>query len=115
MHQSIFSWYSVGLPRLMQRIRVLINGFEAQLAIKATLTHLSEPLFQDYTLAGRIIGSLFRLGRIALGCILYLVIGLFGGLAIILWSLAPFLPAVATLGYFVGADQTVTTTELYLP
>jgi hypothetical protein len=108
MQISLVSWYTIGLPRVIMRVRTMIASFEAQLAVKETIKHLTEPLFQDYTLAGRFIGALFRVGRILLGGILYLGISIIGILILAMWVIAPFVPAIAVAGFIIGADSTAT-------
>lgn len=47
---------------------------EKKLALKITLKHFFEPLYQDRSFIGYILGFLFRLGRLIFGGVIFLIL-----------------------------------------
>ena len=58
-------------------------------AIKVTARHFFEPLYKDYSIVGRIMGVIFRTGRIVLGGILYVLITIVFAIVYIIWLAIP--------------------------
>lgn len=84
-------WYFRGPIWFWNRCWQTILNFEAIFAVRSMFQHLGEPIFQDYTRAGRILGFFIRLLRIAAGIFFYLAtICLFSILAFIWLLLPPF-------------------------
>lgn len=54
-----------------------------------TLKHLFEPLYKDYTIMGRILGPIFRLGRVLVGLVIYIVAGAIFLIFYLFWLLLP--------------------------
>jgi len=76
--------------------RVLFHGFLSTLesadrffAFRVTLRHFFEPLYQDYSIVGRILGILFRSIRLTLALALYLVFGAVWGVLFTAWYALP--------------------------
>lgn len=85
-------WYINGFLNFWNRTRRILNAFDRHLAIKITIRHWSEPLYQDKTVVGYILGFVFRTSRILIGSVIYLVIFLvFTGLFLIWAAIPPFL------------------------
>ena len=62
-----------------------LRATDESFAIKITLRHFFEPLYKDYSIIGRILGVIFRTGRIILGGIVYLLIAIIFAVAYIIW------------------------------
>ena len=58
-------------------------------AVKISLRYLFHPLYQDYSVIGYILGFIFRLIRIFIGSIIYLLILLIAGAVYLTWLAAP--------------------------
>lgn len=63
----LYFWFVGGPKMYWRRAFSLIMGFEDIWAVGITLRNLFSPLYQDYTISGRIIGPFFRLARVLIG------------------------------------------------
>lgn len=66
-----------------------LEHFDRTLAIRVTISHLFEPLYKDYTIMGRILGFIFRSGRIVIGSIFYIFLLLIYAVLYLAWLLVP--------------------------
>ncbi|MBD3238201.1 MAG: hypothetical protein GF332_00980 [Candidatus Moranbacteria bacterium] len=48
--------------------------FEGGWATYVTARNLFEPLYQDYTVMGRVLGPIFRIGRVLIGIVIHLIL-----------------------------------------
>mgnify|MGYP001221581347 CR=1 FL=1 len=111
MTQHLFSWYTTGFITLLQNYRTLLRRLEAQFAVGETFKHITEPLFQDPTASGRVVGIFFRLGRGLFALAFYLGVSIFYILAAALWALLPVLILVSIVGFFAGSTTTSITND----
>jgi len=90
----LFFWLIEGPKKYWKKVFTLSVAFESAWATLITLRYFFKPLYQDYSITGRIIGPLFRLGRIIIGVGMHLVLLasytiIFLGLCFICWG-SPF-------------------------
>ena len=87
-------WYVDGSRVIGNQLMLTLEAADQAFAIKITMRHFFEPLYKDYTAIGRVLGVIFRTGRILAGGLVYLLIGLaflavyvvwFGIPAVLLW------------------------------
>jgi len=89
---TFFQWYYVTLSAgLIEIGRDWFALIASQFAISAMWQNISQPLYQDYTWSGRIIGFFIRLGRIALGLLIEGIILVLLLLIFVLWLILPLL------------------------
>jgi hypothetical protein len=67
-------WYVDASRWFLRAFVSTIGRFERTLAIRVTLRHLFEPLYKDYSVVGRMLGPLFRTGRVIVGVVWYFVL-----------------------------------------
>ena len=67
----------------------LLADWDRFFALKITVRHWLQPLYQDRTFIGYILGPIFRTGRIIMALIVYLVTAALAGLLYLLWLLIP--------------------------
>lgn len=82
-------WYIFGPVWFWQENWRVIGNFESVFATRAMLQHISEPIFQDYTRAGRIIGVLVRILRTVIGLVFYAGVIIVFIIIASLWLIAP--------------------------
>jgi hypothetical protein len=82
-------WYVDGSYFFGRQWLRLFLSLERTFAIRITIAHFFEPLYQDYSLMGQIIGPIFRLGRLAIGSVVYLVLGIIFLFLYLLWLAIP--------------------------
>lgn len=64
-------WYVDGSRNAFHYFLSILEAVDRSMAIKITLRHFFEPLYSDYTIVGRILGIIFRSGRILIGGLVY--------------------------------------------
>lgn len=95
-------WYVDGSRTIAHRFVSTLEEIDKSFAIVITLRFLFQPLYKDYTVIGRILGVIFRTGRIVIGACVYLfVIALFLAFYIA-WVLIP-----AALIFFAVRDMRI--------
>ncbi len=67
----------------------VLEKADKSLAIRLTLKYFFQPLYKDYTIIGRILGVVFRSGRILIGGVCYLFLGLIFVVVYLIWVLIP--------------------------
>lgn len=89
---TFINWYyrnlTVGLAGVFLD---LFSTVSEMFAISIMAKHIFEPLYQDYTYAGRVIGFFIRSGRIVLGLIVELIFLVIMGLVMLVWILLPLI------------------------
>jgi hypothetical protein len=84
-----YHWYVDGSRYFGYKFVSFFRGLDQGFAIKVTLEHFFEPLYKDYSALGRVLGVIFRSGRVLLGSVFYLVFGIVFISAYIVWLLIP--------------------------
>lgn len=90
-------WYVDALRYLMHWFISFLERLDRFFAVRVTLKFIFQPLWKDYTIIGRIMGFVFRFGRVVAGVGVYFVFALFFAAAYLFWIFLPFL--VLTLAY----------------
>jgi len=67
-------WYVDGSRVIGHRFVTALEAADRSLAIRVTLRYFFMPLYRDYTVIGRILGVIFRTGRILIGLVVYAII-----------------------------------------
>ncbi len=84
-------WYWKSSKDFWQREIRFIKGVERDIGIIINLKMIMEPIFSDYTFAGRLIGPFFRLFRVLLGCA---CVAFFSCLIVVIYGIWLILPPV---------------------
>ncbi len=82
-------WYFHASRVLARAFISFLERLDRTFAIKITLQHFFEPLYKDYTFLGRILGMVFRSGRILIGGAVYLFIAVVFFIVYVMWLLVP--------------------------
>lgn len=82
-------WYLDGVRAILSATLRSISELERGVAVRVTLHHFFEPLYQDWSVFGRFLGVVFRSLRILFGVTLYLFLTLLSLLLILVWVIAP--------------------------
>tara|TARA_Y100000310_G_scaffold326100_1_gene390521 strand:+ start:109 stop:456 length:348 start_codon:yes stop_codon:yes gene_type:complete len=82
-------WYVKGFRIYWNFIVHALHAFDQVFAWKITLKHVFEPLYKDYSAVGYALGIPFRIGRIILGSIVYVLFLFAAGIVYLLWLLIP--------------------------
>jgi hypothetical protein len=82
-------WYVDGSRAIGNKFMVTLEATDQSFAVKITLRHFFEPLYKDYSVVGRVLGIVFRTGRVLIGGILYVVITLCFAVVYLVWLAIP--------------------------
>ena len=82
-------WYVDGSRVIAHRFVSTLEDIDQTLAVKVTLRYFFQPLYKDYSVIGRILGLIFRTGRILIGGAIYLVLALMFLAFYLLWVAVP--------------------------
>lgn len=93
-------WYVDGSRAYAHWVVNFFEQMEQTFALKVTIQYFFHPLYKDYTIVGRILGIIFRTGRIVVASILYLFFAAAFSALYLLWILIPiFLPLAAGIHF----------------
>lgn len=83
-------WYIDASRYLVHGHVTLLEHLDRFFAVRVTWKYLFEPLWKDYTAIGRVMGFLFRSGRIATGVGAYLALTILFIVSYLVWLAFPF-------------------------
>lgn len=102
MNHLLQYWYLRSPNRFITAAQHAIQTLDGQIAVRDTLHNLNKPLFQDYTIQGRIIGVFLRLARAAMGLGVYLLVAVAYAGLFVLWLSFPIFCLVSLVGSVVS-------------
>ncbi|MBI4159686.1 hypothetical protein HY504_00810 [Candidatus Wolfebacteria bacterium] len=82
-------WYVRGIAFFAHHTIVILSALDTRVAFGITLRHFGEPLYQDRTIIGYILGFIFRSLRLVMGGFVYGVIIILAALLYALWAALP--------------------------
>jgi hypothetical protein len=91
-------WYYVTTTKSLLEVLLDLFGLVSSVfAIRIMWQHISEPMYQDYTWQGRVIGFAIRSLRILLGLFVEGIIVLILAVVMLVWLVLPLLVVVKIL------------------
>lgn len=88
--EFIRHWYIKSFFIYSQFIVSILEKLDRYFALKITWRHIFEPLYQDRTILGYLLGFIFRFLRLTIGGLFYLLIILTAMGLYLIWLLIPF-------------------------
>lgn len=82
-------WYINGFLKTMYLTYDLLEYFDQFFALKITVRKWLEPIYQDYTFIGHILGFTLRTARIFVALVFYIVLLALIAVLFILWAAFP--------------------------
>ena len=82
-------WYFHASRAIAHAFISFLERLDQTFAIKITLRHFFEPLYKDYSVLGRMLGVVFRSGRVLAGGVVYLFFGIIFLVFYMIWLLIP--------------------------
>ncbi len=82
-------WYVGGSRVIGHGFMSVLESADRSFAVRITFKHFFEPLYKDYSIIGRILGVIFRSGRILIGLCVYAIIAVLFIIIYIAWLLIP--------------------------
>ena len=85
----IHGWY-IGSFRVISRRTIdTLESLDRYWAVKITLRNLFQPLYQDRSMVGRILGFIFRSSRIVIASFIYLIVVIAAVIGYLLFAAFP--------------------------
>jgi hypothetical protein len=84
-----YHWYVGGSRVIGNAFISTLQSADEIFAVKITLQHFFEPLYNDYSGVGRVVGVVFRFGRVLIGAVIYGILALFFLAVYVLWLAVP--------------------------
>ena len=89
INQFFWFWYVQSSKDFWHREIAFIKGVERDIGVMINLKLITQPIFGDYTYAGRVIGPIFRLGRVLIGFVIMSVSIFIVILIYLIWIILP--------------------------
>ncbi len=89
IYQFFYDWYVRAFYAFWRRVYVIFKSWDRFIAFRPTLRHWFQPLFQDYTTLGYILGFIFRTSRVVIGGAGMLVIFSVSAAIYFIWASIP--------------------------
>jgi hypothetical protein len=89
------NWYAGSFLVISRQTVNLLESLDRTFGFRATLKHFFEPLYQDHTILGHLLGVLFRSFRLALAMAMYTAVIAVAAALYIGWALIPLYIASA--------------------
>lgn len=102
-----YHWYIDGTRWFAHRYIVTLEGLDETFAVHITLRHYFEPLYKDYSIVGRILGIVFRSGRILIGLTIYLFVTLVWFALYLIWLGLPVVLLTSALAPDITLPRTL--------
>lgn len=93
LRDFLYFWCIKNAKESLKKKMGFVKGIERDLGIIINLKMITQPIYGDYTLAGKLIGPILRLGRVLFGCLLVFVAFVF---TIIIYAVYLLLPIVVS-------------------
>lgn len=82
-------WYVDGSRNFFYWLTNFLEGLDRSIAFRITLKYFFQPLYKDYTIVGRILGVIFRSGRLLIGSVVYSLVFFFWLAVYLIWLVIP--------------------------
>ena len=82
-------WYVHGSRNIFHYFINFLENIDRTFALRVTLRYFFQPLYKDYTIVGRILGIIFRSGRVLIAFAFYLVIAAIFAIVYFAWLILP--------------------------
>ena len=84
-------WYADGSRVFFHHFISFLERLDQTFAVRVTLRYFFQPLYKDYTIVGRILGVVFRSGRLAIGMSVYACVAAVFLALYAVWLLIPLI------------------------
>ncbi|MDO8467036.1 MAG: hypothetical protein Q7S83_02740 [bacterium] len=74
IYEFLRHWYVGGFLTITHRTLAVLENLDQTLALWVTFKYIFRPLYQDYSVIGYVLGFIFRITRLFMGGLVYLII-----------------------------------------
>ncbi|MDO8664914.1 MAG: hypothetical protein Q7K44_05250 [Candidatus Liptonbacteria bacterium] len=82
-------WYADGSRNFAHSYISFLEKLDQTFAVRVTFRYLFQPLYKDFSIIGRILGIIFRSGRILIALVFYSIFTLLFLIVYLVWLLLP--------------------------
>jgi hypothetical protein len=79
-------WYIDSARAIAHKTLVILGSFDQRLALRVTAEHFFDPLYQDHSIIGHVLGVVFRSGRILIAVCIYALVTAVALFVYIAWA-----------------------------
>lgn len=97
IYDFLYFWYIRSSKDFLRGEMNAIKGVERDIGILINLKLIFQPIYGDYSILGKLIGPILRLGRVFFGFALVVFLSMIIVVLYVLWLLLPFVTAVMIL------------------
>ncbi|MBI1839193.1 MAG: hypothetical protein HYR95_02800 [Candidatus Colwellbacteria bacterium] len=87
--ESVEHWYSGGFKFWIHRTILALEWLDRIFALRVNVKHLFEPLYQDKSFIGYVLGFVFRSFRVGIAAVVYLAVLALSLALYLLWIFIP--------------------------
>ncbi|PIR87299.1 MAG: hypothetical protein COU11_00935 [Candidatus Harrisonbacteria bacterium CG10_big_fil_rev_8_21_14_0_10_49_15] len=93
-----YNWYAGGFLNISHVAIGLFERLDTFFAFEVTLRNITQPLYQDKTILGYILGIIFRVLRVLVGALVYVLLSLLTIAVYLFWAFLPILITIEGFG-----------------
>jgi hypothetical protein len=90
IYYFLYHWYVRGFRRFFNWVINRLEQLDYKFALRINLKNLFQPLYQDYSFLGYILGFVLRSIRVFVATIFYIVFIIFCTILFLIWAAIPF-------------------------
>jgi hypothetical protein len=79
-------WYIDSARVIAHKTLIVLESLDQSLALRVTIEHFFDPLYQDHSIIGHLLGFVFRSGRILLAVFIYAFVAAIALLSYAAWA-----------------------------
>jgi hypothetical protein len=89
IYYFLYHWYIRGFRKVANWTLNYLERLDYKFALKINLRNIFQPLYQDYSFIGRIMGFVLRSLRILIATIIYTVVVIISAVIFLAWAAIP--------------------------
>ncbi|MEK7478632.1 MAG: hypothetical protein AAB626_01750 [Patescibacteria group bacterium] len=89
IYYFLYHWYVRGFRKFLNWAINYLEKLDYKFALRINLKNIFQPLFQDYSVIGHILGFISRFTRIVVASIIYAAFIVFCAVLFLVWALIP--------------------------
>ena len=89
IYYFLYHWYVRGFRKFLNWAINYLEKLDYKFALRVNLKNIFQPLFQDYSVIGHVLGFISRSIRIVVASIIYAVFIIFCAILFLAWALIP--------------------------
>lgn len=89
VYYFLYHWYARGFRKASNWTIGYLEKLDYKFALQINLRNIFQPLYQDYSFVGHIMGFILRSLRILIALVIYAMVIIFGAILFLAWAAIP--------------------------